>query len=433
MSVTRRATTPSAWRSSRREPSSGPRSNPAATSQRSPDWWFPATFPRAAFSSCRSRPKRAETPSTTAAGNSSPRTTRTGKRWPGGRTCRSRARASKSAAFRSPAVLHGVTHFTSLRRAIFFPDPISYHPPHGFLTPLRTAHGVDDRRPRHGGGRARSASHFLAQGNKGARAGPADHEEDPARTGHLHLRPGRGGGGGRVCALAILRIAARRRPGHPARRSAIEALGDQRDRDAAGAGSHERARADRDRRATRRRPTPRRGRRERERRGRAVQARRRSRGEAGMHRAERAADRDLRNSAGVGDGQGSAALRARSEFQAAVGGSPGAGRAGRGAGALRGQIHGAPRRRRRQADLPGIRELERRKIAHRTDPRKIRLVDPRRFPRISASMPPVTQTLLIANVAVFLLQSVNGGLLEEWFALWPPGHGFAIWQLLTYG
>src|SRR5216683_4644272 len=48
-------------------------------------------------------------------------------------------------------------------------------------------------------------------------------------------------------------------------------------------------------------------------------------------------------------------------------------------------------------------------------------------------MPPVTQTLLIANVAVFLLQSMSGGLLEEWFALWPPGHGFAIWQLVTYG
>ena len=48
-------------------------------------------------------------------------------------------------------------------------------------------------------------------------------------------------------------------------------------------------------------------------------------------------------------------------------------------------------------------------------------------------MPPVTQTLLIANVAVFLLQSAGGGLLEEWFALWPPGYGFAIWQLVTYG
>ncbi len=48
-------------------------------------------------------------------------------------------------------------------------------------------------------------------------------------------------------------------------------------------------------------------------------------------------------------------------------------------------------------------------------------------------MPPVTQTLLIANVAVFLLQSAGGGLLEAWFALWPPGYGFWIWQLVTYG
>src|SRR5437762_11252776 len=247
MSVTRRATTPSAWRSSRREPSSGPRSNPAATSQRSPNWWFPATFPRAAFSSCRSRPKRAETPSTTAAGNSSPRTTRTGKRWPGGRTCRSRAQASKSAAFRSPAFVHGVTHFTSLRRAIFFPDPISYHPPHGFLTPLRTSHGVDDRRPRHGGGRARSTSHFLAQGNEGARARPADHEEDPARTRDRRLRPADRRGGGRVRPLAVLRVAARRRPRHPARRSPVQALRDQRNRDAPGAGPDERAQADRNR------------------------------------------------------------------------------------------------------------------------------------------------------------------------------------------
>src|SRR5712691_4247361 len=109
----------------------------------------------------------------------------------------------------------------------------------------------------------------------------------------------------------------------------------QRDRDAPGAGPHERAQADRNRGPARGRLAPRRGRRERERRGRAVQARRRTRSEAGMHRAGRDADRDLRKSARVGDGQGSAALRARCEFQAAVGGSPGAGRAGRGAGALR--------------------------------------------------------------------------------------------------
>jgi membrane associated rhomboid family serine protease len=48
-------------------------------------------------------------------------------------------------------------------------------------------------------------------------------------------------------------------------------------------------------------------------------------------------------------------------------------------------------------------------------------------------MPSVTRALLIANVAVFLLQSASGGLLEEWFALWPLGPRFQVWQLLTYG
>jgi len=48
-------------------------------------------------------------------------------------------------------------------------------------------------------------------------------------------------------------------------------------------------------------------------------------------------------------------------------------------------------------------------------------------------MPSVTRALLIANVAVFLLQSASGGLLEAWFALWPLGYGFQVWQLLTYG
>lgn len=47
-------------------------------------------------------------------------------------------------------------------------------------------------------------------------------------------------------------------------------------------------------------------------------------------------------------------------------------------------------------------------------------------------MPPVTQALLIANIAVFLLQQAGGGVLEVFFALWPPGHGFAPWQLVTY-
>jgi membrane associated rhomboid family serine protease len=52
-------------------------------------------------------------------------------------------------------------------------------------------------------------------------------------------------------------------------------------------------------------------------------------------------------------------------------------------------------------------------------------------------MPPVTRALVIANVAVFLLQT-NGFSLVETFALWPPASGdlaspgFAPWQLVTY-
>lgn len=48
-------------------------------------------------------------------------------------------------------------------------------------------------------------------------------------------------------------------------------------------------------------------------------------------------------------------------------------------------------------------------------------------------MPPVTQSLLIANVAVFLLQGASGNALVAEFALWPLGDsGFGIWQLVTY-
>ena len=53
-------------------------------------------------------------------------------------------------------------------------------------------------------------------------------------------------------------------------------------------------------------------------------------------------------------------------------------------------------------------------------------------------MPPVTTSLIIANVAMFLLESVAPGLLSS-LALWPlgAGHGgggstFAPWQLVTY-
>ena len=53
-------------------------------------------------------------------------------------------------------------------------------------------------------------------------------------------------------------------------------------------------------------------------------------------------------------------------------------------------------------------------------------------------MPPVTTALIVANVAVFLLQSVVPALLVP-FALWPlatasygMGASFAPWQLVTY-
>ena len=54
-------------------------------------------------------------------------------------------------------------------------------------------------------------------------------------------------------------------------------------------------------------------------------------------------------------------------------------------------------------------------------------------------MPPVTSALLVANVAVFLLQLAGGLPLVEHFALWPPattgpraGPPFEPWQLLSY-
>jgi len=47
-------------------------------------------------------------------------------------------------------------------------------------------------------------------------------------------------------------------------------------------------------------------------------------------------------------------------------------------------------------------------------------------------MPPVTQAILIANIAVFLLQQAAGYQFEVWFALWPIGERFAPWQLVSY-
>ena len=48
------------------------------------------------------------------------------------------------------------------------------------------------------------------------------------------------------------------------------------------------------------------------------------------------------------------------------------------------------------------------------------------------AVPPLTQTLIIANVVVFLAQAVAEEALVQLFALWPIGPGFAPWQLVTY-
>lgn len=54
-------------------------------------------------------------------------------------------------------------------------------------------------------------------------------------------------------------------------------------------------------------------------------------------------------------------------------------------------------------------------------------------------LPPFTQTLLIVNVLVFLLQAQGGGGLIQWFGLWPGGGAGlaslpwqAPWQIVTY-
>ena len=61
---------------------------------------------------------------------------------------------------------------------------------------------------------------------------------------------------------------------------------------------------------------------------------------------------------------------------------------------------------------------------------------------MQSRLPPVTQALLIANGALFLLQSLLGQTTFEAFMLWPPsglfdpfspGQNFQPWQLLTYG
>ena len=47
-------------------------------------------------------------------------------------------------------------------------------------------------------------------------------------------------------------------------------------------------------------------------------------------------------------------------------------------------------------------------------------------------MPPVTQALLLINVAVFCIDYFLGPLFGRLFALWPIGGGFLPWQVVTY-
>ena len=47
-------------------------------------------------------------------------------------------------------------------------------------------------------------------------------------------------------------------------------------------------------------------------------------------------------------------------------------------------------------------------------------------------MPPVTQALLLINVAVFCVDLLLGPWFTQLFALWPLGHGFLPWQVVSY-
>jgi membrane associated rhomboid family serine protease len=49
-----------------------------------------------------------------------------------------------------------------------------------------------------------------------------------------------------------------------------------------------------------------------------------------------------------------------------------------------------------------------------------------------SQIPAATRYLILANVALFLLQSLLGESALDALALWPLGHGFAPWQVLTY-
>ena len=48
------------------------------------------------------------------------------------------------------------------------------------------------------------------------------------------------------------------------------------------------------------------------------------------------------------------------------------------------------------------------------------------------SLPPVTQALILINVAAYLLDSLLGDTVTRMLALWPIGTAFAPWQMVTY-
>jgi membrane associated rhomboid family serine protease len=47
-------------------------------------------------------------------------------------------------------------------------------------------------------------------------------------------------------------------------------------------------------------------------------------------------------------------------------------------------------------------------------------------------MPPITQALLLLNVAAFCIDYFLGPWFTKLLALWPLGHGFLPWQIVTY-
>ena len=47
-------------------------------------------------------------------------------------------------------------------------------------------------------------------------------------------------------------------------------------------------------------------------------------------------------------------------------------------------------------------------------------------------MPPITQALLLINVAAFCLDLLFGMWFTQLFALWPLGYGFLPWQVVSY-